>query len=527
MTPTLSRILVTLVIPLSFGGCGGHLLSYMQSHEKLNYTTQCQQKLDSHKGETLRGENFSPRLFAERWLGQAVSHVPKTEKEFIDAISEGQTKLSMVVARGGLGKTRLAHSINAQTCSALPVFTIDLNKDIAQRKSKTVGNPFVDKISEILGLGIGSSGLVRTDELLKTHPWVLLADAIEEVDLNQRARVSLYLAKLRKAYGGTMRVVIFARPPVLEAYYGFGDVDTLVKINVIDCKRAHNFLKSISKSKAQEKSIWTFAKKFNFDVVSRSGNRCVYPYLSSYRDIQTLRALALSKEGSLKSHADAHQRLVAMRLKKELAVLSWNEREVLDMVDRMFRRFLETSDSDLPRFDIVNCMKSIDPQYGWTAVDAGLAGTPEQRRRQVCEKALQSVVFEKDNELDGEAGRWRLSDADMVALFRARWINNKLAALPTNACAELPKYKRHLLNRSVLHYVVAEPMTQHCLGPTLRMLCEGDRKAPRHLETVIEGLPIGQMRFQVVEEARAFEAEKGPNACVIGGLDAIAQTISR
>ncbi len=527
MKRTLVRLAALALAVATLPGCGSNLLSYLKDSDKLTYAAQCSRRTDAHQGDVTGGRYFLPEFVVEKWPGAMPANRSITEPKLVDALKTGTSRFALVVARGGLGKTRLAESINAQTCGAIPIFTVDLNADVAAKQTKGGGNPIIRRIAAQLGIADDMEGQAKLDELLHSHRWILLADAIEEVDLLKRPGVAIALAKLRQAYPKTAQVVVFARPPVLEAFYGFGDVDTHVHIKLVECERAKAVIKSITKSEAEAKRFWSFAARYGFDAQMSLGYGCVYPAMATYRDIHKLKAVALGagKGVAIDSYASAHQYLVAMRLQKELKRLNWGQREALDMVDRMFRLYLEGKGSGAPLFDVLNCMKSIDPQYGWTAVDAGVGGNPSQRRRQVCEKALQAVVFQKVGDGHGEAGRWRFFDANMAALFRARWVNNELARLPTGACKQLAKYSEHVRAPNVLRYLVAQPVVQRCLAPTLRLLCSKDAKQAKHLTTLISGLPAGQKRFQMVEEGRAFEAENGKSACVVTSLDAIAKTI--
>ncbi|MCO4763020.1 MAG: hypothetical protein KC502_16000 [Myxococcales bacterium] len=528
MVSLLLRLSAALLAIVILQGCGSNLLSYLNDSDKLTYAQQCAKRADGHTGEVNGGRYFTPEFVVERWPGALTKGSNVNETHLVKALKAGTSRFVLVEARGGLGKTRMAEAINARTCGTTPIFTIDLNKDVAMKTAKGGGNPIIRRIAAQLGISADVTDQARLDELLRSHRWILLADAIEEVDLLKRPSVAIAVAKLRMAYPKTAQVVIFARPPVIAAKYGFGGVDTHLRIKLVNCDRAKKVVQSITGSEAEAKRYWSFAKRYGFDKQMTVGYGCIYPYLATYRDIHKLKKLALSKKkgSAIDSYASAHQYLVAVRLQKELAKLNWGQREALDMVDRMFRIHLEKKGSGAPLFGIVDCMKSIDPQYGWTAVDAGVGGTAAQRRRQVCEKALQAVVFQKVGDKHGEEGRWKFFDTGMRALFRARWINSELAKQPTGACQMLTKYADHVRSPETLRFLVAQPVVQRCLAPTLRLLCAKDAKRAKHLDRLIEGLPGGQKRFQMVEEARAFEAENGKLACVVDSLDAIAKTIA-
>ncbi len=519
-------VMAALAVAAVLSGCSQNLLGFLQETESLGYNRTCTQLRDEHNGDVTAGRYFIPEFDVVRWPGTAPARA--TEPSLVDSIVAGKSRFVLVEARGGLGKTRMAKAIHAQTCGKLPVFTVDLNKDVAGAGDTKGGNPIIRVMARQLGIADDVEGQQRLDELLRSHSWVLLADAIEEVELNARPRVSIALAKLRQAYPQTAQVVVMARPPVLVPFYGFDDVDTVVRIHLVTCERADKVISGLSKSAEDKTNFATFLTRYGLDLKRTLDGRCVYPFMATYRDIHTLRKLG-SEVGSsgVDTYADAHQALVALRLAKELDRMNWGQREVLDMVDRMVRFQRETQGTGDATFDVVSCMKSIDPEYGWTAVDAGVTGNDPQRRRQVCEKALQSVVFEKLGDGYAEEGRWAFFDPRTTALFRARWLNNELARGAAGDCKPLLAHTDMLADAETARFLAGQPLVQRCLGPVLNALCSPDAPKAKVLEALIEGMPSEGRRFQMVEEGRAWAAENGKPACVTASLDIVAKSIGR
>ena len=521
-----SLLATSLAATALLTGCTQNLLGFLQETESLGYSRTCRQLRDEHNGDVTAGRYFIPEFDVVRWPGATPAKA--SEPTLVESIVSGKSRFVLVEARGGLGKTRMAKAIHAQTCGKLPVFTVDLNKDVAGAGDTKGGNPIIRVMARQLGIVDDVAGQQRLDELLRSHSWVLLADAIEEIELNARPKVSIALAKLRQAYPQTAQVVVMARPPVLVPYYGFDDVDTVVRIHLVTCDRADKVIAGLSKNETDKTNFSNFLTKYGLDLKRTLDGRCVYPFMATYRDIHTLRKLGSEVgSGGIDTFADAHQALVALRLAKELDRMNWGQREALDMVDRMVRFQRETQGTGDATFDMVSCMKSIDPEYGWTAVDAGVTGNDPQRRRQVCEKALQSVVFDKLGDGYAEEGRWGFFDPRTTALFRARWLNNELARGAAGDCKPLLAHIDLLADAETARFLAGQPLVQRCLGPMLNALCDKDAPKAKVLEALMEGMPSEGRRFQMVEEGRAWAAENGKPACVASSLDIVAKSIGR
>ena len=520
-------LILALLVAAPAAGCSPSLLDYLNDHEELTYGGECRKQADKHSGDVANNRYLLPEFHVTAWPGDMPKGRKVGEKQLISHLTSGKSRFAMVIARGGLGKTRLAQSIQAQTCSTVPIINIDLNKDVASHDVQGTDAMLLMGLAAKLGVRGGPAGLAELDRLLRSQPWFLLADAIEEVDLLKRPKVAIALAKLRTRYPATMRTVVFARPPLLVPYYGFGQVDTVVQILPITCERAQKFVGILSKSQAQEASFWAFAKKYGFDAKGKFGYQCIYPYMATYRDTIVLHKLARAagKATTVESYADAHEHMVGERLRKELKKLGWSRREALDMIDRMVRFHAEESGPSKLVITIAKCMKSIDPDYGWTAVDAGVEGNSEQRRRQVCEKALQSVLFRQIGEKIGDDGKWGFFDPISEELFVARWLNGELARAAAGDCTAIDRHHDLLKNGTVVRFLVGQRLVQRCFPQTIRSLCGTSHGIADHIDDVIKGMPTGQKRQLLVEEARAWEADKGEDKCAMASLDMITKTI--
>ena len=210
------------------------------------------------------------------------------EKVLVDALARGTVKYGLVTARAGLGKTRLAESIEAQTCKSLAVFVVDLAKSVAPGVSKS-DNALLDHLRTRLKQPATADGKATTRELLGSQRWILLADALEEVDLPARAKVIKSLVDLRKAFPQTLQVVLLARPSVLDVDYGLTGFDARLKILPIDTKRAEKFLARLVGDPARTTRLKAFLHTHGFDAKASFGFQQIYPLMATYRDVLVLR----------------------------------------------------------------------------------------------------------------------------------------------------------------------------------------------------------------------------------------------
>ena len=521
--PSPVSALAVIVCAGLLAGCGSNMLSNLQCDDAIGYELSCAKGADRHIGDVNGGNYYLPEFFVGSWPGELPQARKIDEKVLVDGLAAGTLRYTLITARAGLGKSRLAQSIEAQNCKHMPVFLVDLAKDVAPRVDKP-GNAVLSHLRERLRLPADVDGQTKLMALLASQRWLMLADALEEVELPRRAKVIAALDEVRKTFAAHAQVVVLARPPVLEVDYGMTGFDARLQILPIDTDRADRFFNKLVGEPARAKRLKAFLHTHGFDTKATFGFQQIYPLMATYRDVIVLRKLAETAAGGagVSSYAAAHEHLVAARLAKELGQVNWGEREVLDMIDRMVSVHREKEGAGQPFFTVTACMRGIDPQYGWTAVDAGVGGDSAERRRQVCERALQSVLFNASSDARGDKGIWHFATSSVADLFNARWINSQLARLPEGQCSTVEANANLFMSGSTVRFLVGQPMVQRCLGSAMRILCSdlGAQKA-RHLEQVIDGIPADR-RLELVALVRDYESGKGNNACVLASIDALA-----
>jgi len=507
---------------LMLAACGGGqtaLSSWLGSSQDTSYASHCTQRTADQQRDLSSGAYNPAVLFTHDWPAAARTgaELLMPEARLVGSLEQGDVRRMLVIARGGLGKTRLAESIEAQACGTLPVFTVDL-KQVAAAKGSD--NAVLSAIAKNLGLEGKAQARASFEDKLSSQRWLLFLDAIEEVDLTDRPAVMAQVQDLGKRYPGA-QVVLLARPPVLDDDYGFADIDARLEIPPLECAVSDAFVARSHKADDDRRLFQRFLHTYGLDEKGRFGLQCSYPYLSTYRDIQTLSDFeAKSRSGDPAfgtSRAAVYEALIAARLKKEFAQLGWTVAEGLDMIDRLVRAQTVAGGQRNLVFDLAICQKAIDARWGEKTVDAGVGGNDESRRRQVCEKTFQSALF---TQTEGKQS-WAFSDRATSELMLARWLSGEIARGAAGDCSATARNGELLAAPGVTQFFAGQPSGQHCVAHLAAALC--GRQVPPSViaDNVDRGLPSGAPRAQALKDARAMVSSLQPKACVLTVLDSL------
>ena len=509
------------------------------------YATTCREWATSQEKD-LSGGAYNPAvLFVQTWPESSTgSDLFLPESRLVAALEQGEVRRLHVVARGGLGKSRLAESVRAQICDALPVFLIDL-KDVAKSlkgaplggmapapsggtatapAGAAPGDTLLRLIEKDLGIQDKPDARSKLAEAFAAQRALLFLDAIEEVDLIARPGVMGQVLGLGERFP-LLQLALMSRPPVLDDNYGFGAVDARLEIPPLDCKVTDAFIARSHKTDDDRRRFAAFLTRNGLDEKAHFGLQCIYPYLATYRDIQTLSAFEMQTRkgdpGFLTSRATVYEALASARLKKEFDNLGWTVAEALDMVDRLVR--VQTADGGQRNFTfgLDACFKAIDARWGETAVDAGVGGNLEQRRKHVCEKTFQSALFVRT---EGSQA-FTFSDRATTDLFLARWLAGEISR-GKDDCTLVAKHADLLGNPGITRFFVGQPAGQRCLGHAIDALCKKSDKPGANVAVLDEGLPIGAARVQPLKDARATASSMAQKACVTAVLDDLDKTVA-
>lgn len=524
MSKSLIRLLtlaITIATATTSVGCSSQspLLKLLSHEDKLTYNATCSTASTAQRKKLQDGDYNPARLFVRNWpasAGQVDGFIG--EARLASALELGDVHRVAIFARGGQGKSTLIESLRSQLCTTTPSFVIDL-KDLSG-----TDKPTAETVSLAIAKQVGAVGKqdVHTElaDALGTGHFLLFADHIEETEQLRRAATMAALLDFGKRFP-MATVVLTARPPVLDADYGFA-ADATLELPPLECKTSDAFVAKQFKSEAERAQFNQVAGRYGLNEQGRFGVQCTYPYLSTYRDIATLSDFVRRSQGGdvLVSPTSVYEALIAERLKKEFDDLRWTTYDALDMGDRLVRAGSGAVGQHDLRFDMALCDKAIDPKWGEASVDAGVAGNATDRRKQVCEKTFQSAMFQP-----GEGATYVFADRNTQDLFLGRWLAGEVSRAPGQDCGVIAQHDDLIARPGVTKFLVGQKFGQRCLANVIAQVCKHTDAAA--MTAAIElGLPVGKARTPILQEARAAGSNLQPAACIKQVLDDLDKTLA-
>ena len=142
-------------------------------------------------------------------------------------------------------------------------------------------------------------------------------------------------------------------------------------------------------------------------------------------------------------------------------------------------------------------------------------------RQQVCEKVFQSALFERAQGVNA----WVFSDPNAADMFEARWLADEIGRAAGD-CAQVAKHAGLLTQPGVLKFFVGKPMGSHCLGHVVATVCGTNEPPEVLIETLANGLPVGQARVQPLQDGRPQASGLEPRACIDAVFDGLDKTLA-
>ena len=475
-------------------GCGPKNLQAFLTEPELPYAKTCGERLAAQK-QAVDELRYNPvELEVHRWTKTLPGgkHATLLDSKLVDALVSGEARNVLVVARGGVGKSTLASAIEANTCRRIPVFRVDLNSDVAAHLGRLAKgeNAIIQQCVRQLGLDSRVSDRETFEELLGSSRFVVLLDALDEVPQGIRAKVIAQLDDLRKRHPATAQTVVFARPGIYSEDYGLKGMSGKLEIPALNCSRVRSTLGWTAKDDYAKARAQSFVRMFHLDRQSKMRERCYHPYMATYRDVQVIHRMAehfdpKTDVGGLSANlSQVHELIIAERLRKELAALKWDQPKVLKAVDDMITVKGRSDGGWNLEFTIDRCQESLAKNGGKDA-----------ENRYVCEKILQSALFER---IAG-VREWRFGHRNVADLFLARWLDREVGE---TGCAAVNKNSGWVGSKEVIGYLVGQPNGRNCAFELAAAMCKAHGYERHDVDLLYKGLPVGALRAPLVKAAR-------------------------
>ncbi len=494
------------------------------------YAAQCQEA-SAKRAADVTGKKYIPvELVLHQWPGRELAENRRSyvrEEELADAltatVAPGQPRVrtALILARGGTGKSALADSLTGQACGRLPFFRLDLNLDVMP---KLEGGPAgVNPIAVVIAEHIGEKDPAKAEAAIKMalgdKQWAVVLDSLDETPLLSRDALAKHIDDLVTRVGPNARTLVMTRPPVFSSNYGIATVDAKLEIPNLTCEGSDQALARNVPDPAERQVVDAFIARFGLDRKVVSFERCHYPHLATYRDLQVVRQLAKNAASDKDkqdfknfqtSRAQVYNYFVTAQLLKDLQGVAMTPQEALGTVDAM----VDGKKPDKGERNLA--MRIEDCVAASTIADIGA-------KQSACERLLQSALF-KNGASHGEV---HFSNQSLGDLFLARWTARQLRTRESKIDCKLLEGKAFLLeSNEVAGFLVGQPEGQTCLIAVAQSMCKRSGYAQHIYEQFDQGLPSGQARATLVAGAMEdLKVVPKPDLCVSGLLEGLAKTV--
>ncbi len=480
-----------------------------------SYTKHCKDLRAAFDKELADGKYVRPQLVVHAWpgkpeapAGSAVKRSILPEAHFTSGLRSDAPPMTLMMARGGIGKSTLARAIRAQTCDALLVFKVDLQWDVADKlgKEPPKENLVLAAIATQLGVAEAKSPKDATDSLLRRNRFLLLLDSLDEVGLGQRAKVvEMAEAALNPYQSGA--AVVFTRPPVFSANYGLAKVDARVEIPLLDCKRTEEALAKLVRDPAKRKVYDDFVNTYGLARKIEQGDLCYHPHMSTFRDLHVLMRLAETAAGAggkklaiQASRAKVHEYFLTAQLLKDLAGLKAVPKDIVNLIDKMVAARGADAGRRNAGYTIGACL-------------AMLPGEDFEARKATCERLMQSTVYQGSARGDS----WRFASPLAADLFLARYIDSTLADVKGKTdCGGVGKAAALFESGEVAGFLAGLPRGSQCVLSLATQLCQQGSSADIAFEQLDQGLQPGPARSGPIATAIGAAGDDGKAGSCIG-----------
>ncbi len=474
------------------------------------YELACSKAAGEHDVEVGERKYIPPQLIVHDWPGTektVTKTATLTESDFIMGLLAPQRpntpplRTTLVMARGGTGKSKLAESISAQSCKSAPVFRVDLNTDIAAHLDEFASgqNPIAVFLARQNKLDTKAGAEAALNQAVGDQLYLVVLDSLDEVPLLQRTSIAASIDDFVLRVSPRARAVVMTRPPVFTSNYGLKTVDGRLELPQLTCAETESALARAMPDPNDRRQFDAFLQRYHIDRKVTTGDRCYYPHLSTHRDLQVVQRLARNAQIDTNnpdfkefqaSRAQVYTYFLTAQLLKDLQGVDLLPNEALSTIDRIVAaKSPENGERNLPI----------------TLPDCVSAATGKVETRQAsCERLLQSSLFKPE----AENGEHHFDNQSVGDLFLARWTAAALVktgnlddARGRYDCTAITSRAGLLESNEVAGFLVGQPPVQKCLAQVAVELCRRGGYAAHIYEQFDQGLPAGPARKAIVDAA--------------------------
>jgi len=390
----------------------------------------------------------------------------------------------------------------------MPVFKLDASEDVLPNLEGLAegDNAVMKRIRELAALSDKPEARVEFERLLKSSPWLLLVDSLDELGLKQRPQVLRQLKEVLEVYANGLHMIIFARPPVFASAYELAGVDSMMKIQDLTCARVEERINAASGSLGGAHRFWDFAVDLGISRRVLEDGSCAFPQMSTYRDINVALSVSLGADLNARNlKKSPNQRATRSSLYGHYIDLTLNhlsgqfgiaEKAVGDLIGMMVAQAKPNPFTRDVVFNSESCERSLK--------DAGLQGKSD-----LCAQLFSSRLFKKS----AGAGSWRFTNQSVMDYFLAQWMDSSLDVDGKVSCGTVTEMWRLFESNDVAGFLVGMKNGVQCLPEVFMQLCINGANFGDTMALMDQGLPPGLKRVNLLRDVRAGSKDKLSNSC--------------
>lgn len=505
----LRQLAPSVALALGVVACGGAAATPTPGFQPSVYDTQCEALVQAHAGDLAAGRYVPVELVVRPSLQSAAPAERKVlgERDLAAALAAPGTEkpTTLILARGGTGKSMLAKSIEAQTCKQMAVFRVDLQADIAARgePSSPAQNLIAQHIAQQFHIPDGPGADAALKASLQGRQPLLLLDALDEVPVLQRPGIVAQIDDFVTRVLPGARAIVLTRPPVFTSDYGIQTLGLKLEIPQLTCAETDAAIARLVTDADERANFLAFAARYVLNRKIETPERCYYPHLSTYRDLQVVQRLARNMgydkaASELKDfqpgRAQVYMYFATAQLLKDLQGVSIVPSAALDIVDRMVAAHRPDKGQRNLKFTLQSCV-----DVAW--LDAAAA-------QGVCERILQSSLFATSGE-----GAWHFDNQSLGDLFLGRWAASSLVQNEKVDCTQVEQRSALLESSEVAGFLVGQASGQACFAEVAQAMCRKAGYAQNVFEQLDQGLPAGPQRALILAAADKKLHTLPPDPC--------------